>query len=370
MKFCCSKQILQDAISIVAKAVTGNSNLPILKGILLEISNSQMRMTATDTDITIQSFTEINSSSNGSIVLDARVFGDIVKMLPNDEVEITIDEELNTEIKCNKVQFKIKGLNADEYPKPLPINQNESFIMSQELLKTMIRKTSFAASQDELKPILTGVLFEIQDENLNMVAVDGYRLALRKCKIDNNNIKKDVVVPAKTLNEVMKLLELDKDVKIYISNNYILFDLGNSYVYSRLLEGDFLNYNPILQNECTTRVRVNTKQFLSGIERASLIINSKDNKSIPVKLNIVDEKVVITANSDIGQVYEEVVTVNDGRDLEIGFNPKYIIDIFKILDNEEEVYMEYSSNLSPCIIKAIDSGKFTYLILPIRLKNA
>jgi DNA polymerase-3 subunit beta len=368
MKFTCQKGVLQDAIAIASKAVTGNTNNPILKGILLESMNSQLRMTGADNDITIQTSIDVDFEELGSVVLDAKIFGDIIRNLPDDTIHIGIDTNLNTEINCQNVQFKIKGLNSDEYPKPIPINQEENFVIEQETLKNMIRQTIFSVSTDIVKPILTGVLFEINDDEISLVAVDGYRLALRKSKINANSINLNVVVPAKALNEVLKLLGQDGEAKVYISNNYVLFDLGNSSVYSKLLDGEFLKYKDIIQSDFKTNVRVKTKNIQAGVERAALIISSKDNKSIPAKVDVKSDNIYIYAKSDIGEVYEEVPCLTKGKELQIGFNPRYLIDVLKNVE-DEEIYINFGSSISPFIINSLTQDNYTYLILPIRLRN-
>ena len=234
----------------------------------------------------------------------------------------------------------------------------------QDLLKNMIRQTIFATAQDETRPILTGVLFEVKDGVLSMVALDAYRLALRKSNVDlSSNIS--AVIPGKTLNEVGKILDSsNEEVEITFTPNHILFKVENTRVISRLLEGEFINYRQIIPEEYKLRVKANSKMLLDSIERASLL--AKEGKTNLIKMNITNDNMIITSNSQFGNVHEEVPIVLEGNELQIAFNSKYFIDALKIID-EEEVYLEFSSSVSPCLVKTIESEDYVYLILPVRL---
>ena len=228
----------------------------------------------------------------------------------------------------------------------------------------MIRQTIFATAQDETRPILTGALLEITDGKISLVALDGYRLALKSAPVDYAEDVK-VVVPSKTLNELNKILEDDdSDVKITCTENHIIFMLNKTIITSRLLEGQFLNYNDIIRNDYKSRVTVNTQDIKDSIERASLL--AREGKNNLVKLEVSDYKLVITSNSEIGDVYEEIKIDLEGEDIEIAFNSKYILDGIRVIDSEE-ITMDFVSSVNPCIIKPIDDENYTYLILPVRL---
>lgn len=364
MKFVCEKSKLIEAISTVQKAVTGKTTLPILEGILVNCKNGLLTLTATDLDLGIETKVDCNVASDGSVVLNARLFGEIIRKLPDMDIQVEIDSSFNTIITCGKSKFNLVGQNPDEYPELPVINENAMYHIPQDLIKNMIRQVIFATAQDETRPILTGVLFEVRDGLLSMVALDAYRLALRRSNIGPaNNIS--AVIPGKTLNEVSKILNMsDDEVSITFTPNHILFNLGSTRVISRLLDGEFINYRQIIPEEYKMRVKVETRALLDSIERASLL--AKEGKTNLIKMDISEQCMAITSNSQLGNVYEEVPVTLEGDGLQIAFNSKYFIDVLKIMD-DEEVYLEFSSSVSPCIMKTVDDDGYIYLILPVRL---
>lgn len=364
MNFICSKEELLEGISTVQKAVTGKTTLPILEGILLTCRNGELIMTATDLDLGIETRVRCDVQSDGSIVLNSRLLGEIIRKLPEMDIDVEVDDSNTAVIVCGKSRFNIVGQDSKEYPELPSINENTMYKIPQNLLKNMIKQVIFAAAQDETRPILTGVLFEVRNGILSMVALDAYRLALRKSNI---NISNDItaVIPGKTLAEVGKiLLTSEEDVSITFTPNHILFTLGSTRIISRLLDGEFINYRQIIPEEYKMRVKVNSKMLLDSIERASLL--AKEGKTNLIKMNIKDEVMVITSNSQYGNVYEEVPVELEGGELQIAFNSKYFIDVLRILD-VEEVYLEFSSGVSPSLLKTMDEDVYTYLILPVRL---
>jgi DNA polymerase III, beta subunit len=366
MKFKCEKSVLQEAISIAQKAVTGKSTMPVLEGIFIEAYDNEVTLIGSDTDLSVETKFKCSVLDNGKIVVDSKIFGDIIRKLPNDEVEITTIGNNVIEINCQKSSFNLIHMNADDYPSLPQINENMIFGISQKVLKNMIRGTIFAVAQDETRPILTGVLFEVKDRKLKLVALDGYRLALRSEELDTDNII-SAVIPGKTLNEVSKILEdTDEIVNITFTTNHILFNLGETKIISRLLEGDFIKYGSIIPEEYNSKVTAKRDQMLNCIERASLM--AKEGNTNLIKLNIEEENVVITSNSQLGKVREELSIILQGRPLQIAFNSKYLIDMFKILE-VDEFEMEFSSSVSPCVVKAKGSENCTYLVLPVRLLN-
>lgn len=364
MKFVCTKNVLLDGISIVQKAVTGKTTLPILEGIHISSKGGELCLTATDLDMGIETSIPCEVLSDGSVVLNSRLFGEIIRKLPDMEIEIEVDGSFGTTIICGKSKFTLVGQNPEDYPELPIINENSMYKLPQDLLKNMIKQVIFAAAQDETRPILTGVLFEARDGVLSMVALDAYRLALRRSNINSsNNI--NAVIPGKTLNEVGKILEASaEEVYITFTPNHILFSLGNTKVISRLLDGEFINYRQIIPEEYKSKVKINTKMLLDSIERASLL--AKEGKTNLIKIDVKYNDLIITSNSQLGNVYEEVPIVLEGNELQIAFNSKYFIDVLKVLD-VEEVNLEFSSGVSPCLLKTIEDNGYTYLILPVRL---
>lgn len=366
MKFICQKNVLQEAISIAQKAVTGKSTIPVLEGLLLKAANNTLTIIGSDTDLSIETKCEAEVLEFGSIVVDAKLLGEIIRKLPNDNVEISTLENNTLQIYCQKSNFTLVHMSADDYPTLPQINENMIFNVSQCILKNMIKGTIFAIAQDETRPILTGVLFEVKDNKLNMVALDGYRLALRSEYLETSNTI-SAVIPGKTLNEIAKILE-DKQDMTYITftTNHILFNLGNTKVISRLLEGEFIKYASIIPDEHNLKITAKRSQILNCIERASLL--AKEGNTNLIKLNIQEDNLIITSNSQLGKVKEELSIILQGQPLQIAFNSKYLIDVLKIME-EEEITMEFSSAVSPCIIRNKDVDNCIYLVLPVRLLN-
>lgn len=364
MKFSVEKNKLQDAISNAQKAISTKTTMPILQGIYVKAMNNELTIIGSDKDLTIETKMEANVETPGSLVIDAKLFGEIIRKLPNEEVMIESIENNTIKLTCLKSTATLVHMNADDYPNLPKINENMMFTIPQGLIKNMIKGTIFSIAQDETRPILTGVLFEVKNHKLNLVALDGYRVALRSENIESDeNIS--AVIPGKTLNEVSKILEDDDIVtNITFTPNHILFNLGHTRIISRLLEGEFIKYDSIIPKEYKLKVTVKKYDILNSIERASLM--GKEGNTNLVKFDINDETLVITSNSQLGKAREEVPIILQGEDLKIAFNSRYLIDVFKIID-EEEVVMEFSSSISPCVIKNKQDDNCSYLLLPVRI---
>ncbi|MFZ5968722.1 MAG: DNA polymerase III subunit beta [Bacillota bacterium] len=367
MKIICSQKNLSHSINIVQKAVSPKTTLPILKGILLETCEQQLKLVGTDLEIGIENYIDAKIISQGSVVISSRLLGDIVRKLPDADVEIEVDDQNNVVIRCESSEFTLMGQPAVEFPELPEVEEENHYEVQQDLLKNMIRQTVFAAAIDEARPILTGVLMEIENGMVNMVALDGYRLALRQGNIKTSNSNK-AVIPSKTLNELYRIISDEgiSNVDIFFTDKHVLFHMDDTRIISRLLEGEFINYKQIIPKEHRSCVKVDTRKILDSIERASLL--AKEGKNNLIKFSIKDDKMVITSNAEIGKVYEEVPIILEGDDIEIGFNSKYLLDVLKIIDSEE-IYLNFTTSVSPCIIKPTDHQNFTYLILPVRISG-
>lgn len=364
MIFICEKQKLQEGILIVQKAITGKSTMPILEGIYIKTDSNGITLIGSDKDLSIETKVEADVLEQGSIVIDSKIFGEIIRKLPNSEVRIEVIENDTVQISCEKSIFNVVLMNPEEYPALPDITNEKQISVPQNILKNMIKSTSFSVAQDETRPILQGVLFEIKDKSLNLVALDGYRLAVKSEYLDSE-FDIDVVIPGKTLNEVSKILEdVDNLVNITFTKNQILFNLEHTKIISRLLEGKFVNYASLLPQEHKLLVYVNRQDLQNGIERASLM--SKEGNSNLIKLKIEDDVLVITSNSQLGKVREEVEINMQGEELEIAFNSRYLLDVLKNME-EEVIRLEMTSSITPCVIKAKDNDSYKYLILPVRL---
>jgi DNA polymerase III subunit beta len=364
MIFICTKQKLQEGVIVSNKAITGKTTMPILEGIYIKASKDELTLIGSDMDVSIETKVEANVEEEGMIVVDSKLFSEIIRKLPNSDVRIeTLDNDI-IQITCQKSTFNLVYMNGEDYPALPKINETLSIEVPQNILKNMIKGTSFAIAQDETRPILQGILFEVNDKQLNLVALDGYRLAVRSEFLDNdNNI--EVVIPGKTLNEVSRILEdVSNIVKITFTDNHILFNLNNTKVISRLLDGKFVNYSSLLPQEYKILVEVNKQELQNCIERASLM--SKDSNSNLIKLDFHEDNAVITSNSQLGKVREELNINLQGDELQIAFNSRYLLDVLKNID-EDEIVMEMTSSVSPCVIKCKDSSNSRYLVLPVRL---
>jgi DNA polymerase III, beta subunit len=366
MNFKCKKSNLQEAISIAQKAVTGKSTMQILEGIFINASNDEITLIGSDSDLCIETKCSGEVLESGKIVVDSKIFGEIIRKLPSDLIEISTMENNTIQITCQKSTFTLVYMDAEDYPSIPSINADKTFSVPQAILKNMIKSTIFAIAQDESRPILTGVLFEINDKNLNLVALDGYRLALRSEDVDSEN-SFNAVIPGKALNEVSKILEeKDEKVDITFTSNHILFNLEDTKIISRLLEGEFIKYNSIIPKEYNVTVTANRLELLNCIERASLM--AKEGNTNLIKFNIQEDNLVITSNSQLGKVREEMNIILQGDALQIAFNSKYLIDVLKTME-ESEIVLHFSSSVSPCVVKNKETDNCTFLVLPVRLLN-
>lgn len=363
MKVICSKENLLEGINVAQKAVSTKTTLTILEGILLEATN-EFKLTGNDLEIGIECFVDADIKEKGSIVINSKIFGDIVRRMPDSEVLIEVKDNNLVIIDCENSHFEVKGISASGYPALPSIEKENVFSISQKLIRDMIKQTIFAVSMDENRPILTGSLIECKDKDITFISIDGLRMALRKSPIASDISDFSVVVPGKTLNEIVKILQQsDEEISIYTTANQIMFDTGKCKIVSRLLEGKYLNYRSLTPTDFETKIRINTKEMLSSIERASLI--SMEGKNYPVKFSISDEKMIISSNTEVGAVREELRVMTEGNRLEIGFNPKYFIDALRVIE-DEEVDLNFASSLGPCTIRPVDKDTFAYMIAAVR----
>ena len=366
MIFTCEKQEILEGISIVQKAITGKSTMPILEGIYIKTNemDSSLTLIGSDMDVSIQTTVNANIIEQGSIVIDAKIFGEIIRKLPNSTIKIETIENQVIRITCEKSVFDVVYMNTNEFPELPEINEDLKISVNQNILKNMIKGTSFAIAQDETRPILQGILFEVKNKNLNLVALDGYRLAIKSEFLDSD-IEIEVVIPGKTLNEVSKILEdVDDIVDITFTNNHILFNLEKTKIISRLLEGKFINYNSLLPQEHKLSLSVNRQELQNSIERASLM--AKDGNTNLIKLDIQQDNLIISSNSQLGKVREEISMKLQGDEIQIAFNSRYLLDVLKNME-EDEVVMKMTSSISPCVIEEKNNENAKYLVLPVRL---
>ncbi|MDD3959248.1 MAG: DNA polymerase III subunit beta [Clostridiaceae bacterium] len=367
MKFMCSRDRLNEAISIVQKAVSTRSTLPILDGILIEASVSEgVKLTGYDLETGIEAKLEADIKADGSVVINSKLFGEIVRKLPEEFVTLETDDRLTINIECGSSVFSIKGLSSEGYPKIPEVQDAQKVILMQGVLRDMIRQTIFAVSTDESRPTLNGCFFICDGFSVEMVAIDGFRLALRKQAIGSDLPVMKFIVPGKALHEAGRILDgKDAELVIYSSQNHILLDTGKVRIVSRLIQGEYMNYKAILPKSGDTTMLVSSAVMLSAIERASLIILSEDRRS-PVQLTMPnDEVLVISASTELGTLREEIPVSIRGERIDIDFNPRYFIDALRVIE-DEEITIQFSGSNGPCVLKPTEGDDFAYLVLPLR----
>ena len=371
MRFRCNKQELNRALNIVSKAVSTRTTIPTLKGILLEVKeNGKLTLTASDMDITIENTISVEGTEMGAVVVPAKLFTDIVRKLPNDEI-IVVSEGENINISCLSSEFTLLGTSADEFPNIKNTEtDSKELIFDKCMFSDMIKKTSFAASVDQTKGVITGILVELMSENLRMVAIDGYRMAISTEEVVNMEENK-VIISARIMNEINKIITETNngeagDIKLVCDNKSAVIYLDDIKVVLRLIAGEFIKYEDIIPKDSTIKLLVRKGDLAEAVERASLL--SKEGKNNLVKLSIGDNTLNITSRSEEGNVKEEVLIRKEGDDLEIGFNAKYILDILRAIE-DEEIEMWFNSSISPCLVKPTEGNRYEYLILPVRITN-
>jgi DNA polymerase-3 subunit beta len=365
MKLICSRDRLVDAISIVQKAVATRSTLPILDGILVE-AETGVKLTGYDLETGIECQIEADVPEKGSIVINARMFGDIIRKLPDDIVTIETTANLAVLIECGSTHFSIKGIRADDYPKIPIVEEAQQLSIKQHLLKDMIRQTLFAVSNDESRPVLNGCYFNCDGKSLELVAIDGFRLALRKNSIGEELPAMKFIIPGKALSEVGRILQTNESlVEIYPSQNHIRFDTGRVKLVSRLIQGDYMNYKGIIPQTAETTMTIAPAAMLAAVERASLVITTEERR-YPVRLTMPDdETLVVSANTEVGTLREEITVAMTGNRIDIDFNPRYFLDALKAID-DDEISVVFNGSMGPCVLKPMDGQEFAYLVLPLR----
>ena len=371
MKMICEKENLLKAINSVTKAVASKTTMPILEGILIQTNENNVKFTTYDLEIGIEYVIECDVKEQGATVVNSIMFSEIIRKLPDTEITITVNENNLLVIECEGSLYKLATMNPDEFPELPKIDIENSIQLEQNCLKDMVKKTIFAVSTEENRPIFTGCLFEIKENKLNVVAVDGFRLAW-KSKFLNNKVNDfSAVIPGRTLNEINKILLDSFDmIKIGVSKNQALFEMENCKIVTRLLDGEFLNYSSVIPSNWETRIRVDKNVIQNCFERVSLISASsiEKEKKYPVKVLVDIGKVTISCTNQTGDAKEEMYVSTEGKNLEAGFNPKYFLDALRAID-DQEVYIDFGSSISPCIIKPVDDGDYIYMVLPIRMKE-
>ena len=363
MKIVCSKSNLAKGVSTVLKAVPSKTTMPILECILIDATMDIIKLTANDMELGIQTEIDGDIIEHGMIAIDAKIFSEIVRKLPDNDVTIETESNLQTTITCEKAKFDISGKPGDEFSYLPSIEKEESISISQFTLKEIIRQTIFSISDTESNKLMTGELFEIKNNTLRVVSLDGHRISIRKIELKDDVTDKKLIVPGKTLIEISKILsgEVENIVDISYTNNHIVFEFDRTIVVSRLIEGEYFKIDQMLSSDYDTKVKINKKELLNCIDRATLLIKEGDKK--PIIITIGDEIMELKIKSQIGSMNEEIYITKEGKDLMIGFNPKFLIDALRVIE-DEEVTLYLMNAKAPCFIKD-EEETYIYLILPV-----
>ncbi|CAM3077735.1 DNA polymerase III subunit beta [Paenibacillus sediminis] len=380
MKISILKSYLNESIQHVSKAISSRTTIPILTGIKLDVSFQGVTLTASDTDISIQSFipaedsdrTVVQIEQPGSVVLPAKFFVEIIKKLPSDEIEMEVKEGFQTFIRSGSTDIQMVGLDPEEYPVLPSIEEDQVISIPGDLLKTMIKQTVFSISTQETTPILTGVLWNLTDNEFKFVATDRHRLASRIAQLDNaDGIRfSNVVISGKTLNELSKIIpDQNSRVEIVVADNQVLFKIDRVLFYSRILDGTYPDTSRIIPTNYKTELIVDTKKLSESIDRAYLL--SREEKTNIVRLQTLENGTVeiSSSSSELGKVTEQLEAVElKGETLRISFNSKYMLDVLKVIESEQ-LQISFTGAMSPIIIKPVDNSRCLYLILPYRTTN-
>lgn len=368
MRFSCDLQLLSDVVNNVSLAISSKSTVPSLEGVFLQCKDGALHLTGYDLEIGILRSISVEQEEDGAIVLNAQIFGEMLRKMRGPEVHISTNDKMMVEISDDDTHFHILGISEEDYPAIPTLEKAVSFSIPDRVLRKMISQTNFAAAQNPIQsPVLCGSLFDIYDGNLNLVAVDGYRVALCKREIDIKD-RLCFVVPSKTLTEISKLLTDDeeKNTKITVGEKHVVFEIGDYYIISRLLEGDYIDYRSAIPNESTTRIIVDPREICQAIERVSIIINLKNNT--PVRMNIEDGEVKLSCESTLGEGKDQFSTRMEGNPIKIAFNNRYMIEALRHCDSDEAI-IYFNSSVQPIKIVPKEGEDYLFLVLPVRLKT-
>ncbi len=366
MNIQCNKQNLVESVSNVQKSVSSKATLPALEGILIKTKNNSIELTGYDLEMGIKTEIDAIVNNNGSIVVNARLFSDIVRRLPEDDVLISVDDKMIVNIKSGYTDYQIPGISASEFPELPNVNENTKINVDGKLIRDMIKQTIFAVSTNDSKPIHKGSLFELENSELRVISVDGYRLAMKKANIKYQE-KTSFVTPSKCLSEISRMIKDDtEEVSIIVGERHIIFKIDNYSIISRLLEGDFLNYRAAIPNGYKTEVIVNTKIFTESVERMSLLLADKSKNALRCVFE--NNFIKLFCITSLGKANDEFECHQKGDNIEIGFNSRFLLEALKNADTDY-IKLQFNGPLSPMKILPADSENFLFLVLPVRLKN-
>ena len=369
IKFSCEKVLLQNAIAVTSRAVAQKSSIPALEGLLLR-AEQELTVSGYNMQTGIRTRVAADVTDRGEIVLNARLFGDIIRRMPDDVVTLSVDEKLMVHLSCGDADFDILGLSAADYPDLPEVEDEYAVSLQQRTLRAMIEEVAFAVSTNESRPVHTGALFEITDAGLTMVAVDGFRLAIRREPLEKlEGGAFSFVAPGAALNEVKSICgDVEDLATVTLGKRHILFEVGETELICRRLEGEFLDYKNAIPRKNPINVIVDTKSLIESIDRVSVVIS--DKLKSPVRCTFDHDKLLLSARTGNGEARDVCRLSGDGNGLEIGFNNRYLMEALRYAP-ADTVRMELNTGVSPAIIVPVDGEEnFLYMVLPVRLKSA
>ena len=365
MKLICEGLDLSDAVLKVIKATATRTTNPILEGIKLKASADSLCLTATDLEISIEKSIPADVKIPGEVVVPGKFFADFVKKLSSEQIELSTTEQNTLKIKYTDSEGFLQCMNAEEFPVIKPFTESEHFSISKFDFRDLINKTIFAVAVDDARPILKGCKFEIVGDTITVAALDGFRIAQVKHNLISSTKDMNFVIPARSLAEISKLVDGDdEELKVFVSNSYLMVTLGNTKIITRKLEGDFINYKNVLQFNTTSSIIINKRQLEFGLERASLLARLNTNNL--VKFDVKDKLLTLTSSSDIGNVTENITVALEGKDITIAFNARYMSDCLHNID-EEYIKINFVSSIYPCSICSPDNDSYIFVVFPVRL---
>ena len=363
MKIICQKSDLLTGVNIALKAVPAKSTMPILECLVLDVTADTIKLISNDMEIGIETIVKGQILEPGNVALNARVFSEIIRRLPDNDITVETNTSYLTTILCEKAKFTISGHSSEEFPDLPKIEKERAVVLSQFTLKEVIRQTVFSISDNESNKIMTGELFEINNDQFRIASLDGHRISIRKVTLKEEYDPIKVIVPGKTLNEISKILsgDVESEVRMYFTKQHVLYEFDDTIMLSRLIEGQYYRIDQMLSGDYQTRITVNKKEFLNCLDRTTLLIKESEKK--PVIVGMSDTKMELKMTSSIGTMDEEIDIVKEGKDILIGFNPKFLIDALRVIDDEEvDIYL--INPKAPCFIKDKEES-YIYLILPV-----
>lgn len=366
MKFNCNKDVFLEAVTTTSKAASAKSTIPALEGILLELDSNTLFLTGYNLDMGIRTSIQVESEDKGSIVINARRLGDIVRKMPSGTLEVVVEENLSATIKNGRSKMTIMCMKADEYPQVPQANVDNGFSMPKKTLKSMINQTKYACAVTDTKPVFTGCLFEVEDNKLNVVGMDGLRIAVREESLTCEN--RSFIVPAKTLDELARLIsdEDDKDIKISNEKNQITFSFGKYTMISRLINGDFLDYRKYIKHDGSNYVEVNCSDMISTLERGMLVVSEKVH--MPLRCEFASDTLTLSCTTVMGSFNDQINIKYSGEPFTVGLNTKFLLDAFKASDCADVKIIMTGKSVEPVLIVPKEGADFTFLIMPMRLK--